>query len=186
MRRIDPTEERRLVGRAREGDMEAYEDLVRTFERPIYFLCLRMAGAPQAADDLAQETFIRAYGALSGFKEGRDFYSWLRRIAVNASLNHLRTIHREEPLGDREPAPSRDTPQDELQRREAVGAFQEALGALPFDQRAVFVLRVFEGRSYRDIARDLKISKGTVMSRLSRARAKLRFMLADRVERRRL
>jgi len=185
MRHLDPTEERRLVVRAREGDMEAYECLVRVYERPIYFLCLRMAGAPQVADDLAQETFIRAYGALSGFREGRDFYVWLRRIAVNASLNHLRSAKREEPLGDREPDPERDMPQDELQRREAEGRFQEALGALPSDQRTVFVLRVFEDQSYREIARSLNISKGTVMSRLSRAREKLRARLADPSERRR-
>lgn len=185
MRHVDPTEEQRLVVRAKEGDMEAYECLVKAYEHPIYYLCLRMAGAPQIADDLAQETFIRAYGALPGFKEGRDFYVWLRRIAVNASLNHLRTAKREEPLGDREPAPYRDLPQDELLRREAERKFQEALGALPYDQRAVFVLRVFEDQSYRDIARALKISKGTVMSRLSRAREKLRALLADRIERRR-
>jgi RNA polymerase sigma-70 factor (ECF subfamily) len=179
MRHVDPTDERKLVVRAKEGDMEAYECLVRSYERPIYYLCLRMAGAPQTADDLTQETFIHAYGALSGFKEDRDFYVWLRRIAVNASLNNLRAAKREEPLGDREPDPSRDMPQDELQRREVEGKFQEALGALPSDQRTVFVLRVFEDQSYRDIAHALKISKGTVMSRLSRAREKLRAALAD-------
>jgi RNA polymerase sigma-70 factor (ECF subfamily) len=185
MRHDDPTEEQRLVARAREGDMEAFEGLVKAYERPIYYLCLRMAGAPQAADDLAQETFIRAYGALSGFKEGRNFYVWIRRIAVNASLNHLRSTKREEPLGDREPDPCRDMPQDELQSREAEGKFQEALGALSSDQRAVFVLRVFEDQSYREIARALRISKGTVMSRLSRARGKLRATLAELNERRR-
>jgi len=185
MRHIDPMEEHRLVVLAKEGDMPAFESLVKAFERPIYYLCLRMAGAPQAADDLAQETFVRAYGALSGFEDGRDFYAWLRRIAVNASLNHLRAAKREEPLGDREPTPCRDMPQDELQNREAEGKFQEALGALPSDQRAVFVLRVFEDQSYRDIARALGISRGTVMSRLSRARQKLRAALSALDERRR-
>lgn len=105
MRHVDPTDERKLVVRAKEGDMEAYECLVRSYERPIYYLCLRMAGAPQTADDLAQETFIRAYGALSGFKEDRNFYVWLRRIAVNASLNHLRAAKRKSPwaTGNRTP-----------------------------------------------------------------------------------
>jgi RNA polymerase sigma-70 factor (ECF subfamily) len=165
--------------------MDAYEGLVKAYEKPVYFLCLRMTGAPQAADDLSQETFIRAYGALSGFKEGLDFYVWLRRIAVNAALNYIRAAKREEPLGDRDPAQYQDLPQDELLRREAERKFQEALGALPSDQRAVFVLRVFEDRSYRDIAQDLKISEGTVMSRLSRAREKLKGSLADVLERRR-
>jgi RNA polymerase sigma-70 factor (ECF subfamily) len=185
MRHVDPSEERRLVARAKEGDMDAYERLVKAFERPVYYLCLRMTGAPQAADDLAQETFIRAYGALAGFKEGLDFYAWLRRIAVNAALNDLRATKREEPLGDRDPAHYKDLPQDELLRREAERKVQEALGALPSDQRTVLVLRVFEDRSYRDIARDLGISQGTVMSRLSRARKKLKTSLADLLERRR-
>lgn len=185
MRQLDPMEEHRLVVLAKEGDMNAFEGLVKAFERPIYYLCLRMAGAPQAADDLVQETFVRAFGALSGFDDSRDFYAWLRRIAVNASLNHIRAAKREEPLGDREPIPCRDTPQDELQNREAEGKFREALGALPSDQRAVFVLRVFEDQSYREIARALGISSGTVMSRLSRARQKLRAALFARNERRR-
>jgi RNA polymerase sigma-70 factor (ECF subfamily) len=165
--------------------MDSYERLVKAFERPIYYLCLRMTQAPQAADDLAQETFIRAFGAMGGFKEGYDFYTWLRRIAVNAALNYLRASKREEPLGDRDPAQYQDLPQDELLRREAERKVQEALGALPSDQRAVFVLRVFEDRSYRDIARDLRISEGTVMSRLSRAREKLKKALAGVLERRR-
>lgn len=185
MRRVDPTEERRLVGRAKEGDMEAFEGLIKAFEHPVYYLCLRMTGAPQAADDLTQETFLRAYSGLAGFNEGRDFFAWLRRIAVNASLNHIRAAKREEPLGDREPAPCRDTPLDELQNREAEGWFRKALGALPSDQRAVFVLRVFEDQSYRDIARILGVSRGTVMSRLSRARARIRVALAAGDERRR-
>jgi len=185
MRHVDPTEERNLVLRAKEGDMDAFESLVKAYQKPIFYLCLRMAGAPQAADDLAQDTFIRAYGAISRFEDGRDFYAWLRRIAVNAALNHLRAARREEPLGDREPVPYRDLPQDELLRREAERKFQEALGSLPSDQRMVFTLRVFENRSYREIARELRISAGTVMSRLSRAREKLRALLSELIERRR-
>jgi RNA polymerase sigma-70 factor (ECF subfamily) len=185
MRHIDPAEEQTLVLRAKEGDMDAFEFLIKAYQRPIYFLCLRMAGAPQAADDLAQETFIRAYGALSRFEGGRSLSAWLHRIAVNACLNYLRAARREEPLGDREPVPYRDLPQDELLGREAERKFQEALGALPAEQRTVFTLRVFENYSYGDIARDLRISKGTVMSRLSRAREKLRALLADALERRR-
>jgi RNA polymerase sigma-70 factor (ECF subfamily) len=184
MRHLDPEEERRLVLRAKEGDMDAFEHLIKAYQRPVYFLCLRMTGAPQAADDLAQESFIRAYGALSRFENGRDFYAWLRRIAVNACLNHLRAARREEPLGDREPVPYRDMPQDELLGREAERMFQEALGSLPSDQRSVFILRVFENMSYRDIARNLHLTEGTVMSRLSRARDKLRALLSGLLERR--
>jgi RNA polymerase sigma-70 factor (ECF subfamily) len=182
---LDPTEERTLVAKAKEGDMDAFERLVRVFQHPIYFLCLRMAGAPQAADDLAQETFIKAYFALSHFKDGLDFYAWIRRIAVNSALNYLRAARREEPLGDREASDTNTLPQDELLSHEAEQRFREALEALPSDQKAVFVLRVYENQSYREIARTLGLSVGTVMSRLSRARHKLKNALTGRTTGRR-
>lgn len=174
MRHLEPTEERALVARAKEGDMDAFEDLVRAFQHPIYYLCLRMAGAPQAADDLAQETFVKAYFALNQFRDGLDFYAWIRRIAVNSTLNYLRKTRREEPLGDREAKDTDSQPQDELLNHEAEKRFQEALEALPSEQKAVFVLRVYENQSYREIAQTLGLSEGTVMSRLSRARQKLK------------
>jgi RNA polymerase sigma-70 factor (ECF subfamily) len=174
MRHLDQDEEKALVARAKEGDMDAFESLVRAYQHPIYYLCLRMAGTPQAADDLAQETFIKAYFALPRFKDGLDFFAWTRRIAVNTALNYLRTSKREEPLGDREASDPNTLPQDELQRREAEQRFQDAFEALPPDQKAVFVLRTHEDRSYREIAEILGITQGTVMSRLSRARTKLK------------
>jgi len=174
VRHLEPTEERALVARAKEGDMDAFEDLVRAFQHPIYYLCLRMAGAPQAADDLAQETFVKAYFALNQFRDGLDFYAWIRRIAVNSTLNYLRKTRREEPLGDREAKDTDSQPQDELLNHEAEKRFQEALEALPSEQKAVFVLRVYENQSYREIAQTLGLSEGTVMSRLSRARQKLK------------
>ncbi|MBM3309952.1 MAG: sigma-70 family RNA polymerase sigma factor [Candidatus Aminicenantes bacterium] len=180
MRYVDPTEERALVAKAKEGDMNAFEDLVRAFQKPIYYLCLRMARAPQAADDLAQETFIKAFFALPQFRDGLDFYAWIRRIAVNSALNYLRSARREEPLGDREAKDMNTQPQDELLSHEAEKRFQEALAALPSDQKSVFILRVYENLSYREIAQTLGVSEGTVMSRLSRARHKLKDALAGR------
>lgn len=180
MRLLEPVEERALVARAKAGDMGAFEDLVRAFQRPIYLLGLRMTGAPQAADDLAQETFIKAYLALSRFREGRDFYPWIRKIAVHAALNSLRKTRREEPLGSREARDTETQPQDELLSREAEQRYRSAFGALPSEQKAVFVLRVHDNLSYREIARTLGLSKGTVMSRLSRARHKLKDALTGR------
>jgi RNA polymerase sigma-70 factor (ECF subfamily) len=89
-------------------------------------------------------------------------------------LNYLRTARREEPLGDREAGDTNTLPQDELLSHEAEHRFQEALEALPSEQKSVFVLRVYEDLSYREISRTLGISEGTVMSRLSRARHKLK------------
>lgn len=185
MRQDERMEEGALMARAKNGDMDAYESLVRLFQHRIYRLCWRMTGAHQAADDMAQETFIKAYQALSRFHDGQDFYPWIRRIAVNTTLNYLQAHKREEPLGDREPSVPDELPQDELQRREAEDRFQEAWQALPSDQRAVFTLRVVENQSYREIAESLHLAPGTVMSRLNRARHKLKEALADFLERRR-
>jgi RNA polymerase sigma-70 factor, ECF subfamily len=179
MRPDDRQEEQALIRRAKAGDVAAFEDLVRSFQGRIYRLCRRMTGAHQSADDLAQETFLKAFLALDGFKDGLDFYAWLRKIAVNATLNYLKVRRREEPLGDRDSAVPDRPPQDELQRREAEDRYQEALRALPADQRLVFTLRVVEGLSYGDIAASLRLAPGTVMSRLNRARRRLKTALAD-------
>lgn len=178
MRQIDEWDEKKLVSRAKEGDMEAFELLVKKFQHSIYRLCRGMTGTHQSADDLSQETFIKAYFALSRFRDGTNFYSWIRKIAVNASLNYLKAWKREEPLGERKNLAS-DLPQDELQRNQIEEKFQEALKALPPDQKAVFVLRVFDNESYKNISQILNISEGTVMSRLNRARKKLKKAMAD-------
>jgi len=179
MRREDPSEDQALISRAKGGDMSAFENLIRKHQGRVYGLCRRMAGTHQAADDLAQETFIKAYFALDRFTDGLDFYAWIRRIAVNTTLNYLQARKREEPLGDRDNAVPDAKPQDELQNREAEARFQEALQALPDDQKLVFTLRVIEDLSYREIAASLHLAPGTVMSRLNRARLKLKRALAD-------
>ena len=185
MRPDERHEEEALIVRAQHGEMDAYESLVRLFQHRIYRLCLRMTRVPQAADDLAQETFIRAYGALPRFRAGQDFYPWIRRIAVNSTLNYIQAHKREEPLGDREPSVPEEMPQDELQRREAEDRLQEAWRALPSDQQAVFTLRVVEDLSYREIAETLHLAPGTVMSRLNRARSRLKRSLAGFLDGRR-
>jgi RNA polymerase sigma-70 factor, ECF subfamily len=185
MRPDERIEEGALIARAKSGDMDAYESLIRLFQHRIYRLCRRMTGAHQIADDMAQETFIKAYQALPGFRDGREFYPWIRRIAVNAALNYLQAHKREEPLGDRDPSVPFESPQAELQRREADDRFQEAWRALPSDQRAVFTLRVVENQSYREIAESLHLAPGTVMSRLNRARRRLKAALADFISGRR-
>ena len=142
------SEERRLVAEARQGSMTAFETLVKTHQRLVYAICRRMAGSHQAADDLAQETFVKAYFALSGFKEGLSFVAWLRTIAVNTSLNYLRLRKKEvslDALGPdgpkAAPVPARgrsDEPADEVARREAGRKFREAVDALPPEQKSVF------------------------------------------------
>ncbi len=184
--RPDHEIDRSLVARAKKGDMNAFESLVRKYQKLIYILCYRITGAHQTADDLSQETFVKAYIALPHFIDGHDFYPWLRRIALNNCFNFLKKWKRERPLVEEEKvapgnlmsAPHESPPQT-LERNEMERRFREAYRALPPDQKLIFSLRVFENMSYAEIAQSLHIPAGTVMSRLNRARKKLRIRLAD-------
>lgn len=186
MRRFEKNEDHKLISKAKGGDMTAFEALVRKYQKPVYAFCRRMTGAHQSADDLSQETFIKAYVSLHKFKDGMNFFSWIRKIALNSSLNYLKARRREEPLGARENKMTanldglqQELPQDKLQRKLMEDKFEEALGTLPENQKTIFILRVFENQSYREIAELMNIPQGTVMSRLSRTRKKLKAVLAE-------
>ena len=182
-------EDRMLIVKAKKGDSIAYEALVRKYQKSIYYLCHRMTGAHQSADDLSQETFVKAYFSLPKFKEGMNFFTWIRKIAVNSTLNYLKVRKREKPLVENHDfspnnpgSHATEMPEERLERIRMEEKFNLALALLPADQRAIFVLRVFEHQSYKDIAQTLNIPEGTVMSRLSRARHKLRQEMAEYVE----
>ncbi len=175
-----------LVRKAQQGDMDAYESLVRRYQQRVYALCRRLTGAHQSADDLAQETFIKAYFALERFDAQWPLYPWLRKIAVNSGLNYLKSRGREVPLEDDSPggrrmpsAPKGDDPERQLESAEFQARLERAVESLPADQRSVFVLRFHESLSYEEISRTLGLPLGTVMSRLNRARQKLKELLAD-------
>jgi len=174
-----------LVRKAQQGDMDAFESLVRRYQHRVYALCRRLTGAHQSADDLAQETFVKAYFALARFDAQWPLYPWLRRIAVNSGLNYLKSRRRETSLeeassgGLRMPAAARtDGPEEELERAEFRARLDGAVESLPADQKSVFVLRFHESLSYEEISRTLDLPLGTVMSRLNRARQRLKELLA--------
>ena len=180
-----------LVRKAQEGDVDAFESLVKMYQQRVYAVCRRLTGTHQSADDMAQETFIKAYFALGTFDARWPFYPWLRRIAVNASLNYLKARGRERPFDDSRrpellagPRPAENLPEAQLERAEFEARFERAVASLPEEQRSVFVLKFHEGLSYEEIARTLDVPPGTVMSRLNRARQKLKALLADSLERR--
>jgi len=184
MRDHEKTEEKKQIMKAKQGDGKAFEFLVKKYQHPIYHLCRWMTGAHQAADDLAQDTFIKAYYALNSFQEDKNFYSWIRRIAVNKTLNFLKSRKREKPLheniaGHGKGPPSSDEPLDLLQKKQMNQAFQRALHSLTTDLKTVYLLRIYENMSYKAIATALKIPPGTVMSRLNRARNRLKILMAD-------
>jgi RNA polymerase sigma-70 factor (ECF subfamily) len=141
----------------------------------------RIVRRHDVADDVAQEAFIRAFRALHSFDPDRPFGPWIGRIAANLAINHVRSPEAREqelPDGHEETPSPAEGPLGQVLDGEARRMLDHALGTLPPEQRAVFVLRAVEGLSYREIADALDISMGTVMSRLSRAREKLRTALA--------
>ncbi len=179
----------RLVRLAKEGDMEAFETLVRRHQQQVYALCRRVTGDHPSADDLAQETFVKAYFSLARFDDRLPLYPWLRRIALNAALNYLRGKRREVPLENDQRIPAnpmagRSDPAQTAEEADLERKLQAGLACLPSDQRQVFVLRHYEGLNYEEIAGALGMPLGTVMSRLSRARQKLRTLLAATLGRR--
>jgi len=173
--------EAELIAQAQSGNLFAFEELVRRYQRRVYAVALRIARRHDVADDVVQEAFVRAHQNLSRFDVARPFGPWICRIAANLAINHLRSPEAREdelPEGHGEmPSQSQDALggvlEDEAQR-----VLAQAVAQLPLAQRAVFVLRTSEELSYKEIAEELQISEGTVMSRLFRAREHLRTSLA--------
>ena len=172
-----------LLASAQGGNLFAFDEIVRRYQRRVYSTALRIVRRHDLADDVTQEAFLRAHRALASYDRGRPFGPWICRIAANLAINHVRSPEaREEALDegalDRSPAAASDGPLDAVLEKEARSVLEDAVGRLPAEQRAVFVLRTFEDLSYKEIAEALDLSVGTVMSRLSRAREKLRGALA--------
>jgi len=173
---VDPIEAD-LLAKAQGGNLFAFEEIVKRYQRRVYGVAYRIVRRHDVADDVAQEAFIRAFKAIGSFDRARPFGPWICRIAANLAVNHTRSPQaRETPLpeGHAEAPAAGPGPLGGVLDDEAQQMLTEALGGLPCEQRAVFVLRVVEEMSYREIAEALGLSMGTVMSRLSRAREKLR------------
>jgi len=186
-------DEAALIQSARKGNLDAFNTLVLTYQHQVYNLAYRIMGEEAAASDATQEAFISAYKNLKSFRGG-SFKSWLLRIVTNACYDDLRRRKRRpatslDELTDGEdgeaefdvPAPD-DGPETIVQRHELVGLIQHGITTLPDDQRIVLVLSDVQGLSYEEIASMTNSNLGTVKSRLSRARAKLREYLQGRGE----
>lgn len=184
---MDERSEAELVEEARRGGREAFAELVRRHERRVYGVVYRMAGNHSDADDLAQEAFLTAWKAIGSFRRGSSFYTWIYRIAVNASLTFLKKKGREKertvfdeslgvagPSRDRMSAPERSSEAIELGSR-----IEEAVGGLPGHFRAAFALVVDRGLSHAEAARVLGCSENTVSWRMHKARRLLRDRLGS-------
>ena len=183
-----------LVKRARRGDLKAYDELVQRYQQRIYATIYHMTANHEDANDLAQDSFIKAYSALKSFKGGSSFYTWLYRIAVNKTINFLKQRRNKHhySLNDldfntehnpdlvaliSDKTPLRDAGLTELQKK-----LNEALLKLSEPHRMVVVLHDVQGQSHEEIAEIMGCNIGTVRSRLFYARQQLQGFLAEYVK----
>jgi len=181
-----------LITRARGGDLTAFNSLVARFQDPVYSLALRMLASPQAAEDATQEAFIRAWTRLETFRGGR-FQSWLFTIVANLARDELRRrgrrpqtsldAARDDPdRASLDPVDLGPTPEAVAEQGDLRALLEAALAQLPDEWREIVVLSDVQDLAYEEIARITGLPLGTVKSRLSRARGRLRDIIGSSAE----
>ena len=178
-----------IIDRVNGGDTEAFEELVRRYEKTVFNIALRMVGDRDDAADMTQEAFIKAYGSLGSFRGDSRFSVWLYRITTNVCLDHLRTKARKKqmPLSLDDDAEQeldipdmRAMPEEQLMRKLSMQAVRRGLDRLAPEHRQILIMRELGGMSYAEISSALSLEEGTVKSRIFRARKNLcAFLLAD-------
>ncbi len=165
-----------LIQRCKEGDLEAFEMLVKKYRNEAVNIAYSLLGCRADGEDVAQESFIKIYHNIGGFKEESKFSTWLYRIVVNTAYDFLRRKkYAPISLDDIKYTPSVLLKETEFQSNNEL--INEALTEIPFEYRSALILREIEGLSYKEIAEALKISIGTVESRIFRGRAMLKDFL---------
>lgn len=185
-----------LVQRAKAGDKGAFDLLVRKYQHRIAAVVSRFVRDYAECQDVVQDSFIRAYKSLSGFRGDSQFYTWMYRIAVNTAKNHLASRKRrpnaDVELDDAEHIDGgiyiqdNDTPEHELLREEIAQVVSKALDMLPAEIRQAITLREMEGLSYEEIAEVMNAPVGTVRSRIFRAREAIDVRLRPLYEQKRV
>lgn len=181
----------RLVEQARQGDVEAFTELARQFQKRIYYTILALTKNHQDANDLAQETFMQAFKSLKGFKQRSSFYTWIYRIAVNLTLNFLKRRPREYESDvskgrltvEWNSSGSDLSPEKHSLSKELSERLKNAIDSLPLPYRASFTLVVFQEMTHDQAARVLRCSEKTVSWRMHKARKLLRLKLKSYLER---
>ena len=186
---MDDRTDEQLVSQARQGDREAFIALVRDCQERVFNTIVSFTRNAQDADDLMQETFLRAYKNLGEFRGQSSFFTWVYRIAVNMTLNHLKKKNLDkgrESLDDntvlRQDDPAWPSPEAASLRRELRRKMKEAIDGLPLIYRAAFILVVDQGLSHDQAARVLDCSPNTVSWRMHRARKMLQEELGPYLE----
>lgn len=179
-----------LVRLAKQGDVDAFTELVRRFQEKIYHTILTLTRNQQDAYDLAQETFMHAYKSLRNFKQRSTFYTWIYRIAVNLTLNFLkkrkseekREIHVEDYSLDLKSAASTLSPEGHSIKKELSEKLKEAIDSLPLTYKVSFVLVVSQGLTHTQAANALRCSENTISWRMHKARKMLQQRLGPYLE----
>ena len=186
-----PPDEMALVKRAKQGDLSAYDDLVRRYQERIYATVYHMTANHEDANDLAQDAFIKAFQALKSFKGGSSFYTWVYRIAVNKTINFLKQRRHKAQMSlddldfNAEHDPdlvaliSDKTPRREVSLTELQEKLNAAMQKLSEPHRLVVTLHDVQGLSHEEIAEIMDCNIGTVRSRLFYARQQLQAYLSD-------
>jgi len=185
-------DDRALVARSQAGDLDAFDELVQRYQQRIYGLCYHLTANHEDANDLAQETFVKAWKALRSFKGDSSFYTWIYRIAYNGVLNHLKQRRNRTPhlsLNDLdfnlEHDPdlvaliSHQTPRREVNLVELQQRLNEAMLKLSEEHRMVVTLHDVQGMPHEEIAKIMNCNPGTVRSRLFYARQQLQAWMSD-------
>jgi RNA polymerase sigma-70 factor (ECF subfamily) len=179
--KLDPREVDELVARAKRGERGAFDELVRRFRKRIYALCLHLTGSRTEADDITQETFLRAYRKLGEFEGRSEFFTWLYRIAMNRCFNARRDGARRRVVDLDDPrvqaAVAYDAgadPRRQTELRQLYARLVGALDALPEEMRTTVVLVAMQGMSHEEVAVVLGVAPGTIGWRMHEARRFLR------------
>jgi len=183
-----------LVRRCQRGDETAFGQLVSRYQRKVYTIALGMVKSPDDAMDIAQEAFIKVHRYIGNFQGSSSFYTWLYRIIVNLCIDQMRRSGKfisaefDERTHDRDQDETDvcvlssdlgNNPSRTIGRKELAEQIQKAIDELPPYHRAVIMMREIEGMSYAEMAKAMRVSKGTIMSRLHHARHKLQRLLKE-------
>ena len=178
-------DDRALVARMRTGDSEALREIVERYQSRVFALVFGIVRDEHEVQDVAQEVFLKVFTRIQAFDERSKFYTWLYRVAANAAKDHLKKRRRRPAVALEDDATVVDRgrgPAGHAAQQETRAIVREAIDSLPETYRTVLTLRELEGLAYTEIAEVLKVSLGTVESRLHRARGRLKRRLASHAQ----
>ncbi|GCE13837.1 sigma-70 family RNA polymerase sigma factor [Tengunoibacter tsumagoiensis] len=199
MNKLARDDEEKLIDRSQRGDIDAFNEIVLQYQQTMYSTVFRLLGNADTAADVTQDAFIAAFRAIKSYRGGSSFRAWLLRIGSNMACDHWRRVQRQPAdslealteddethssalLGVLAATGAEGNPEENLLTRELQELLQTALQQLPLDQRSAVILCDIQGLAYEEVAQVTQTTLGTVRSRISRGRARLRNFLLEHRE----